>query len=300
MSEKFLILGASSFYGSNFAKLVQEKGDEIYEIKSRLGASLIGLEAFDYVVNFASKSLVAESWEFPSEWMRVNAVDTTLMFDEFLESPPKKFIHVSTPEVYGSTKGWVSEQTPFNPSTPYAVSRAAADMMLAAYGRAYQFPYCITRTANIYGLGQGENRIIPRTFTCLRNGEKLKLEGGGHSVRGFIHVRDACEATYLVCKKGMPSETYHIATRHLITIEALVKMICAIVGKTFNDCVEIVPDRLGKDFAYRLDSTKVRALGWDDKIRLSEGLKEYANHSVDHQASRRVPEEPRAPLQSPG
>lgn len=261
MPEKFLILGASSFYGSHFARLVEERGGEVIRFRHYYET----LEPCDYIVNFASKSLVAESWEFPAEWVDVNVSSLSIVLDELRRFANfKKFIHVSTPEVYGSTTEWVKEGHPFNPSTPYAVSRAAGDMMLMAYYRAYNFPVLITRTANIYGEGQQDFRIIPKAFAARREGKVLPLHGDGESVRGFIHVRDACEATYLLAKEGQVGETYHIATRTAHCIRDLVDRI----GCKW----ESAPERLGKDFSYLLNSERIRSMGWTDKIRLEDWI----------------------------
>lgn len=273
MAERFLILGASSFYGSNFAEVVRKKGDEAICL-SRPGFDINGDWALDrsaldgaYVVNFISQSLVAESWDHPDEWMRTNALSTTKLFDKLKAVGIRKFVHVSTPEVYGSTPGWVEEDyTEWKPSTPYAVSRAAGDMMLMAYWRACQFPAVITRTANIYGPGQPEHRIIPKAIACKRAAKVLPLEGDGASLRSFIHVRDACEATYLIAKRGEFGETYHISGDRSYSIKQVVQKI----GCMYKPA----PDRLGKDQAYLLDSSRLRAMGWQDKINLEEGLRE--------------------------
>jgi dTDP-glucose 4,6-dehydratase len=264
--EKFLVLGASSFYGSNFAKYAEERGEEVYRYSRHLWhlGDYIGVKV-DYIVNFASMSLVAESWDTPYDWIRTNAADTTTTFQQ-ADGMCKKFVHVSTPEVYGSHKGWIGERCAFNPSTPYAVSRAAADMMLMAYYRAYGFPGIITRTANIYGEGQKEPRIIPLAMRHKKEGKPLSLHGGGSTVRGFIHVKDACEATYLICKQGVPGETYHIAPKNVLPIRELVRMIGCEIG-------EDIPDRLGKDRSYMMDSSKLRGMGWTDKIRLGLWVK---------------------------
>ncbi|HEU4344802.1 MAG TPA: GDP-mannose 4,6-dehydratase [Candidatus Binatia bacterium] len=265
MPEKFLILGSSSFYGSNFAKLVREKGDEAICLSKPgwyLGDELPDGE---YVVNFASQSLVAESWENPGLWITTNVQSTTALFRGVLFRRFKKFIHVSTPESYGHTDGWVTENyKSWVPSTPYGVSRAAADLMLMAYHRAYQFPALITRTANIYGEGQPDHRIIPKAFKFKKEGKKLPLHGNGDSVRCFIHVRDACEATYLLAKEGKVGETYHISTRQSHWIRDVVEMI----GCEWK----AAPERLGKDGAYLLHSGKVRDLGWEDTIKLEDWI----------------------------
>jgi dTDP-glucose 4,6-dehydratase len=263
MAEKFLVIGATSFYGSNFVKLLE--GREVSTLSLRNWApDEIGDP--DYVVNFAAANIVAESWKKPAEYMLVNVVAHTELVEVLRKKKIKKYVHVSTPEVYGSVDAWVNEDQPFNPSTPYAVSRAATDMMLKAYHSSYGFPAVITRTANIYGPGQPPNRIVTAALACKKRGEPLKLDGGGSSMRNFIHVKDACEATYLAATKGKPGETYHISGWQPTSIRQLVERI----GCKWENA----PERLAKDYAYMLDSTKIRKLGWQDKISLEKGLQE--------------------------
>lgn len=260
----FLILGANSFYGSNFAKLVEKRGDAAI-----LSRHYYPLHDCDYIVNFASMSSVVESWDKPAAWIEANAEQFSVVVECLNRvGRIKKFIHVSTPEVYGSTPYWIEEDAPFNPTTPYAVSRAAGDMMLKAYFKAYGFPMLITRTANIYGPGQQGYRIIPKAIQHKREGKKLPLHGGGWSKRSFIHIKDACEATYLLCKEGLIGETYHISTKEAHWIREVVSM----TGCEYEE----VEDRLGKDAAYLLNSDKLRKMGWSDKITLEEGLRELS------------------------
>ena len=261
---KFLVIGNTSYYGSSFVKLLESKGCD-YSTMSLRDWSPEQLEG-DYVVNFAAANIVAESWKKPAEYCLVNVVAHTELIEQLKQKKIKKYVHVSTPEVYGSVDAWVTEDQRFNPSTPYAVSRAATDMMLMAYHKAYGFPAVITRTSNIYGPGQPENRIVTKALKCKRAGEMISLEGSGNSVRSFIHIRDACEATYLAAKEGRPGETYHISGWQAQSILSLVKAIGCKWGSA--------PERLGKDYAYMLDSTKIRKLGWQDKINLTEGLQE--------------------------
>ena len=263
MPEKFLIIGPTSYYGSNFIKLLAEKGAEVSTFSLRRWSQEFVGEP-DYVVNFAAANIVAESWERPTEYLLVNVVAHTELLEQLRKKKIKKYVNVSTPEVYGSVNAWVTEDQVMNPSTPYGVSKAATDMMLFAYHRAYDFPAVITRTANIYGPGQPLYRLITKALDYKKRGETFKLDGKGASVRCFIHVRDACEATYLAATKGRPGEIYHISSYDALTIKELVERI----GCKW----ESVPERLGKDFCYMMDSTKLRKMGWQDKISLEEGL----------------------------
>lgn len=238
-----------------------------------------------YVVNFAAQSMVAQSWLHPSDWFMTNVVSTVKLHDELRKCDfLKRYVHVSTPEVYGSCTGFVKEDFAFNPSTPYAVSRVAADMSLRTFHAAYKLPVVTTRAANVYGPGQQLYRIIPRTILYIMLGRKLQLHGGGTSTRSFIHMRDVSEATWMLMKGGHNGETYHISTNEVISIRELVERICLKLSVSFDEHVEIVDERLGKDAAYHLDSAKMRGLGWFDKISLDKGLDdciEWVSQNLD-------------------
>jgi len=235
---------------------------------------LIGEFRPEYVVNFAAQSMVGESWSNPSDWFMTNTVSTIKLHDELRKCDfLKKYVHVTTPEVYGSCSGFVKENFPFNPSTPYAVSRAAADMSLRTFCSTYNFPAVSTRAANVYGPGQQLYRIIPRAILFVILGRKIQLHGGGASTRSFIHIHDVCDATWKIMKGGNNGDTYHISTNEIISIRKLVEKICQKLGVNFDRYVEIVGDRLGKDSAYHLDSNKLRQeLGWSDTLNLDQGI----------------------------
>lgn len=239
--------------------------------------NLMEAERPDYFVNFAAQSMVGQSWERPEDWFMTNAVSTVKLHNRLrLECDYlKKYVHITTPEVYGSTKGWIKEDTPFNPSTPYAVSRAAGDMSLKTFVEAYGFPAVFTRAANVYGPGQQLYRVIPRTILFIRLGRKLQLQGGGYSERSFIHIDDVSDATWKIMRDGELGEAYHISTNEIVSIRELVERISQLMGVAFEDAAEEVGERLGKDAAYMLDSSKVReTLGWSDKITFDQGISE--------------------------
>jgi dTDP-glucose 4,6-dehydratase len=187
----------------------------------------------------------------------------------------QKYVHVSTPEVYGSCSGLVDESHPFSPSTPYATSRAACDMHLLNFFKNYDFPVVFTRAANVYGPGQQLFRIIPRTILFIRLGKKLQLHGGGKSLRSFIHIRDVAEATLNIANNASPPETFHLSTDQHVSIRSLVELICLKMGADFQSLVEVSPDRPGKDDAYLLDSSKAKKeLNWKPEILLEDGIEE--------------------------
>jgi dTDP-glucose 4,6-dehydratase len=304
-TEKFLVLGSNSFSGATFVDFLASKGYDVlatsrspephhaflpYKWQKHPGQvrfqkidinhdldslkALMARERPSHVVNFAAQSMVGESWLNPDHWMMTNVVSTVRLHELLRnDSALERYIHVTTPEVYGSTDGWVKENAPFNPSTPYAVSRAAGDMSLRTYFNNYRFPVVSTRAANVYGPGQQLYRIMPRTIVAAMGGQKLRLDGGGTSVRVFIHMTDVSDATLRIALSGTVGDTYHISSNRLISIRDLVEMILKRLGKSFEDCVEIGPERAGKDTAYQLDSNKLRAeLGWRDTISLEQGI----------------------------
>jgi dTDP-glucose 4,6-dehydratase len=307
--QQFLVIGSNSFSGATFVDYALAKGHSVIgtsrsaeahpaflpyrwhgeparfrfqqlDLNRDLDAIAVLMERERpaYVVNFAAQSMVAESWSNPDHWFTTNVVSTVRLHDRMRRMPfIERYVHVSTPEVFGNTTGLVAEDAVFNPSTPYAVSRAAAEMSLRTYFAAYGFPVVYTRAANVYGPGQQLYRIIPRTMLCIRLGEKLKLHGGGVSERSFIDGRDVADATYRIALNGRNGEAYHISTDRIISIRALVQMICDALGARFDDVVDVVGERLGKDAAYRLDSAKLRReLGWTDRISLEQGIAETA------------------------
>ena len=241
----------------------------------RLAQAIEGFRP-DYVINFAAQSMVAESWLHPEHWYQTNVVANVRLHDRLRRFDwLKRYVHVSTPEVYGSCQGNVTEEAPLNPSTPYAASRAACDLHLLTFFKQYGFPVVFTRAANVFGPGQQLYRIIPRTILFIRTGRRLPLHGGGHSVRSFIHIRDVAEGTLRVARAGVPGQVYHLATRVTHSIQQVVELICRRLNADFGQVVELVGERPGKDAAYLLDSTKARAtLGWEDRVAFEDGVGE--------------------------
>jgi dTDP-glucose 4,6-dehydratase len=303
--KSFLVIGSNSFSGSQFIKYLLENGNNVIgvsrsneindvylpykwgnkkenfkfysiDINQQLAELLEILNDFkpEYIVNFAAQGMVAQSWETPQDWYQTNVVGQVKLHDQLRKLKfIKKYVHVTTPEAYGSTDGWIKESFNFAPSTPYAVSRAACDLHLMSFFKAYNFPVVFTRAANVYGPGQQLYRIIPRTMLYARLGKKMKLHGGGLSTRSFIHMDDDSAATFKIALDGIPGESYHISTNETITIRGLVEKICELTNSNFSELVEVSEDRLGKDQAYLLDSTKLREnFTWKDKINLEQGL----------------------------
>ncbi len=229
----------------------------------------------DYVADFAGQGMVAESWQDPAQWFQTNVLSKVKLHEGLRHLKGlKKYIRISTPEVYGSTSGAVSEGAPPNPSTPYAVTHAAIDLSLRTYFQRYGFPVVLTRSSNFYGPGQQLYRIIPRAILCALRGEKLPLHGGGHAIRNFLYIDDFCEAAWKVMTAAPVGELYHVASEEYLSIRQVVQRIADLMAVSFDDLVEIAEDRPSKDAAYYLDTAKLRGqLGWAPTVPLEEGLR---------------------------
>jgi dTDP-glucose 4,6-dehydratase len=299
----FVVLGSNSFSGSHFVDHLLGLGEKVIGIsrsaepapaflpyKKRDGdfefvqadlnhdleriMEVVAENQAAYVVNYAAQSMVGQSWQHPEHWFMTNVVSTVKLHDRLRECEfLQRYVHISTPEVYGSCEGLVGPEAPFNPSTPYAVSRAAADMSLRSFHANYGFPVVYTRAANVFGPGQQLYRIVPRTILCVLAGERLQLHGGGHSVRSFIDIRDVNEGTYKAACAGTSGATYHLSTTRHISIREVVEEVLRQMETPFEDVVEVVGDRAGKDAAYLLDSSLAREeLGWEPTRTFEQGV----------------------------
>ncbi len=228
----------------------------------------------DYVVNFASQSMVAESWANPDHWFMTNTVSTIRLHENLRHKKYlQKYVHISTPEVYGSCNGVVVENTNYQPSTPYATSRAACDMSLMNFFKNYNFPVVFTRAANVFGPGQQLYRIVPRAVLSALTQQKFPLHGGGTSVRSFIHIKDVAEGTLLACLKGKPGDIFHFSTSEFQSIREVVEKVAGAVGVPLSNIIDNAHERPGKDAAYLLDSNKARQeLGWEPKLNFENGM----------------------------
>lgn len=240
----------------------------------------------DYVADFAGQGMVAQSWSAPEQWMRTNILSKVRLHDELRKMDwLKKYMRVSTPEVYGSTGSHIKEDSPLDPSTPYAVSHAAIDMSLKAFLKQYDFPVVFSRSANFYGPGQHLFRIIPRTIIYARIGKKLKLDGGGTSIRSFIYAEDFCRASWKLMTEAEPGEVIHIADDEYVSIRQLVEKICSHLEIQLEDLAEVGEERPGKDHAYYMDCSHLKEkFSWKTEVSLDEGIQktiEWVDQSLD-------------------
>ncbi len=232
----------------------------------------------DYIVNFAAQSEVAPSWIHPEHWFQTNVVSLSKLTNALKEREYlKRYVHISSPEVYGTCEGRVTESAPLNPSTPYAASKAAGDLYLSTLVKNYNFPLVMIRATNVYGAYQQLFKIIPRTIVSLKMDKKIHLHGGGRAVKSYIHIRDVSRGELLAMEQGQIGKIYHFSPKHGIAVRDVVKQLCHIYGKDFELHTTAVEERLGQDAAYTIDSTRSQSeLGWSPEITFEEGLKQTA------------------------
>ncbi|MEI6531889.1 MAG: GDP-mannose 4,6-dehydratase [Chlamydiota bacterium] len=303
--KKVLVIGSNSFSGSDFIDLLLEVGGyEVigisrslekqalflpYKVKNSPSFSFHQidinhdlnrlktlLDTFkpEYIVNFAAQSEVGPSWDHPEDWFQTNAVGTTKLANMLKDLPYlNNYVHISSPEVYGTCEGNILETAPLNPSTPYAASKAAADLSLFTFAKNFRFPLSMIRATNVYGAHQQLFKIIPRTAIYLKLGKTIELHGGGVAVKSYIHIRDVSRGTLLTMEKGVKGEIYHFSPDKGVAVKDVVNAICQKMGVNFASATKTAPERLGQDKAYTIDSSKARnAFGWTPKISLEEGI----------------------------
>jgi dTDP-glucose 4,6-dehydratase len=227
-----------------------------------------------YIVNFAAQSEVAPSWENPGHWFRTNGVAIAEL-SSFLRGCPwlERYVHISSPEVYGTCEGVVLEDAPLNPSTPYAASKAAGDLMLFTLVKNFGFPLIMIRATNVYGARQQLFKIIIRAVIYIKMGKVIELHGGGKAVKSYIHIRDVSRGERMAMESGTPGDIYHLSPDQGISVHDVVRKICERMGVDMKDATRIVAERTGQDKAYVIDSSKARnTLGWRPEITMDQGL----------------------------
>jgi len=299
-----LVTGAAGFIGSNFVRqLLDEEPDTdvvAYDALTYAGnlENLAGCldrdrlrfvrgdicdadalraalaDGVDVIVNFAAESHVDRSIMGCQEFIRTNVQGTQVLLDVALAHQVGLFMQVSTDEVYGSLgpTGKFSEQTPPRPNSPYSASKAAADMLTAAYHHTYGLPAIVTRCSNNYGPYQFPEKLIPLFITNLMESKKVPVYGDGMNVRDWVHVCDHCRALRRVIEKGRPGEIYNIGGNNEQTNLAITRMILSRLG--FDESmIQFVQDRPGHDRRYAVDAAKITAeLGWKPAIDFEAGL----------------------------
>ena len=300
---KLLVTGGAGFIGSHFIRYIINKYAE-YEVinldKLTYAGDLSKLEDIsgnsrycfvqgsvtdhglvddlvskaDVVIHFAAETHVDRSIDDSSPFLTTNVIGTQVIIDAVLRHGHKRYIQVSTDEVYGDIKkGFFTEQSMLKPSSPYAASKAAADLLVLSYVRTYGLPAIISRCSNNYGIHQFPEKIVPFFVKKLMNGEKVPLYGDGSNVRDWLHVIDHCSAIDLMLHKGEIGEIYNVGAHNEQNNLSITKRMLKILELP-DDKIEFVEDRLGHDIRYAIDSSKIQNnLGWSPKFSFDEGFK---------------------------
>ena len=302
---KLLITGGAGFIGSNFIKYMLNKYPN-YEIIN-LDAltycgnleNLIDIESnpnykfikgditnnelvieitkdVDYIINFAAESHVDRSIEDPEIFIKSNILGTQNLLNAARKADVKKYLQISTDEVYGSLgkTGYFTETTPLSANSPYSASKAGADLMVRAYHNTFNLPVNITRCSNNYGPYQFPEKLIPLMISNALEDKSLPVYGDGKNIRDWLHVYDHCTAIDLVLHKGKIGEVYNIGGNNEKQNIEIVKLILDNLNKP-ETLIEYVKDRPGHDQRYAIDSSKIqKELGWKPKYTFETGIKE--------------------------
>jgi len=239
----------------------------------------------DLVVNFAAESHVDRSIDGAKEFVVTNVLGTMTLLDAVRESDVKTYLQVSTDEVYGSiaTGSW-PETDPLLPNSPYAASKASADLVCRSYFRTHGLDIRITRCSNNYGRNQYPEKVIPLFVTNLIDNEKVPVYGSGQNVRDWLHVDDHCQGIFLALTKGKAGEIYNIGGGTELTNMELTEKILILMGKN-ESSIKYFEDRKGHDLRYSVDITKIsNELGYKPKVNWESGLKETVDWYLANEA----------------
>ncbi|RZD39587.1 MAG: dTDP-glucose 4,6-dehydratase [Thaumarchaeota archaeon] len=263
-------------YGSNENNLTSIENNQNYKFVegniSDYGLMKKLISEHDVIINFAAESFVDRSISDAKPFLdsNVNGVFTIL---EILKNTKKKFIHISTDEVYGSlTNESAKEDFRFNPSSPYSATKASAELLINAYYKTYDCNCIITRCTNNYGPRQFPEKFIPKSIILANLNKSIPIYGTGKNIRDWLFVDDHCDAITYVLEKGEIGKSYNISANNEIDNLTIVNEILSIMDKS-TDLIEFVEDRPGHDFRYSMDSSLIRKeIGWMPKVEFKKGL----------------------------
>ena len=313
---KILVTGGAGFIGSNFVRYFLRAHpesavlnldkltyagnlDNLAEVESQANYQFVRGDIGDTslveslldqqvaaIVHFAAESHVDRSIADARAFVQTNVLGTYSLLEAARRKGVPRFVHVSTDEVYGSLGPGeaANEQAPLRPNSPYAASKAAADLLVRSFWQTYHFPAIITRSSNNYGPNQFPEKLIPLMITNAVEGKKLPLYGDGLNERDWIFVADHCRALDRILEGGQPGEIYNIGFGRPVTNFEIVRRLLHILGKS-EDLIDFVIDRPGHDRRYALDTSKIRGeLGWDPAVGLEAGLTQTVHWYGTHPA----------------
>jgi dTDP-glucose 4,6-dehydratase len=300
---RILVTGGAGFIGSNFVRHVARahpawetvvldkltyagRRENLAGLEERPGFRFVKgdiadpeavadvLPGCDYVVNFAAETHVDRSLYDAGGFIMTDVYGTFVLLEAARRAPGlKRFVQISTDEVYGSVEsGSSSEGDPLMPRNPYSASKAGADRLAYSYWATYDVPVVVTRASNNYGPYQFPEKIIPLFVTHALDGIPLPLYGDGLNVRDWLHVDDHCRAVDLLIERGAPGETYNVGGGNEVPNIELTRRILGLLGKP-ETLIRRVADRPGHDRRYSLDCERLRGLGWSPRVPFDEGLR---------------------------
>jgi len=309
--KNLLVIGGSGFIGSNFIRHMLGKypdykiinldkmtyagnPDNLKDVENNLNYSFVCgdicdpdvvnkvMQRVDHLVNFAAESHVDRSIEDGSVFVRTNVLGTHTLLESALKHNIKRFVHISTDEVYGSIlDGSFKETDILTPSSPYSSSKAGSDLLAQSYHITHNLPVIITRCTNNFGPYQYPEKLIPLFVTNLVDNKKVPVYGTGRNVRDWIHVLDHCKAVDFVLHNGSIGEIYNIGGGAEKTNLVITQKLLEILGKN-DSMIEYVEDRPGHDLRYSIDCSKLMEMGWAPEYDFNDGLKETAKWYVDN------------------
>ncbi len=309
--KNLLVTGGSGFIGSNFIRHMLGKyrdykiinldkmtyagnPDNLKDVENNLNYSFVCgdicdpdvvnkvMQRVDHVVHFAAESHVDRSIEDGSVFVRTNVLGTYTLLESALKHNIKRFVHISTDEVYGSIPdGSFKETDILTPSSPYSSSKAGSDLLAQSYHITHNLPVIITRCTNNFGPYQYPEKLIPLFVTNLVDNKKVPVYGTGQNVRDWIHVLDHCKAVDFILHNGSIGEIYNVGGGAEKTNLGITQKLLEILGKN-DSMIEYVEDRLGHDLRYSLDCSKLMEMGWAPEYDFNDGLKETAKWYVDN------------------
>tara|TARA_Y100000591_G_C21833555_1_gene701104 strand:+ start:1123 stop:2100 length:978 start_codon:yes stop_codon:yes gene_type:complete len=282
MSKKIIVIGSSSFSGSWMVKeLIKNKFNVTGISRSKIKREFLFFNEKEYnfhqldinkqfkkitnlidkirpsiIINFAAQSFVRTSWETPEDWFKTNTY-SSIKLANYLKDKKflKKFIQISTPEIYGNISNFRNNSY-HSPTTPYALSKSSFDKFLTLLFNKYKFPVIFVRSANVYGEGQQLYRIIPKAIIKIKNNEKLFLNDKGEIYRSFIHIEDNSKIILKIINKGKLGSVYHPSTNNLISLKILAKIICKNLNSSYSKHIRLTSKVTTRDKYYNIFSKK--------------------------------------------
>lgn len=301
--KKILVTGGCGFIASNFINYIKKNNPEIFIVtidkldycsnknginydkiiignitNKDLILTILTDYEIDTIINFAAQTHIDNSFVNPLEFTNDNIVGTHVLIEASrLYGNIKKFIHISTDEVYGDVNIehlGCYETDVLNPTNPYSATKAGAEHIVRAYYYSYKLPVLIIRCNNVYGIRQYKEKLIPKFINLLLENKKCTIQGKGITRRNFIHIDDVCKAIIVVLTKGELNNVYNIGCTNEFSVIDIAKKLIEYLkpNEEFNNWIEYIEDRHYNDFRYSINTNKLTNLGWSEEINFDEGL----------------------------